>query len=224
VNDCHTDVWSCDEAADAIVHVNAQGRFSVDFTGDANIKGQDYAEVLWQSSFNDEVTSYADAASFEVTVGDNFFDGDAPRRDVSMWIFDSNGNQRIRRNVTTDPWGEFEGVWRQDGNAVDVRTGDFVGSNIASDALMKIPNMNATFDPAADTASFHCFKNQAWSLEIEHADGNDWVSTRGTANNNGNFSVNTMTLDTYDLQSNDKVEIDCLNSAGDEVNAIFRVP
>jgi hypothetical protein len=201
-------------------NTNGQGNFSYDSTSNYNLRGNDFVIVEWESAQGDFMSRFLDVPSVNVWVNNNETWGDArPRQDVTVWLFNSQGNQKAKLKDRASAWfgdyGSFFGV--------NMRPGDFIGSNIASDALWQIPANNPTFDTATDVVTGKCFRNREFQVYAQQGNGPSG-EVYGTTNNNGNFSVDLMALDGYDLQSGDLVEIGCRHATGDESWMDFEVP
>ena len=216
----------CDRNVDTSRSTNGQGNFSLDTTNQYNIRGNDYVNARWESPQGDEVFRSLGAPSMTAWVGNNEVWGQAkPRNDVTAWLFNSQGTQKAKFRHRADAWdGDWYGLFEGNNRAVNIRVGDFVGSNVASDALFQIIATNATFNPGADTVSGKCFKNKVVYLSAHHADFSDFGEADGMTNNNGNFSINLFNQDGYDLQSGDTVDIECRNASGDSQLTTFEVP
>jgi hypothetical protein len=203
-------------------NTNGLGNFSYDSTANYNLRGNDYVFVEWESAQGDFMSRRMDVPSVNVWVNNNEAWGDArPRQDVTVWLFNSQGNQKAKaKDRASARFEDYEVFF-----GVNMRPGDYVGSNIASDALWQIPAFNPTFNPGTDVVTGKCFRNRQFEVYAERADGsNTNGSAYGTTNNNGNFSVDLMAADGYDLESGDIVEIGCRHATGDESWMDFEVP
>jgi hypothetical protein len=200
-------------------NTNGQGNFSYDSTTNHNLRGNDFVIVEWESAQGDFMSRFLDVPSVNVWVNNNETWGDArPHQDVTVWLFNSQGNQKAKRKDRASRFGDYESFF-----GVSMRPGDYVGSNIASDALWQIPAFNPTFNPATDVVSGKCFRNREFEVYAEKSNGSN-AAVYGTTNNNGNFSVDLMALEGYDLESGDLVEIGCRHATGDESWMDFEVP
>lgn len=225
IYDCHTDWQSCSLEDEVTRNTGGNGNFSYDSSNLHDIKGQDFVRVIWDSPQGDQERRALDAPRMSVQVNDNWSGGDArPGSDVTMWLFDSRGNQRARFTDRASQSGSFSGEWNRNGNAVNVAVGNFVGSNIATDATMRVLNMNPQMNTSDNTIEARCWKNKPFYLYVEESQSPwDWADTYGTVNGQGRFTVDTDDLG-YDLESGDKVFLECLNPQGDSLEALFRVP
>lgn len=227
VRGCQDDWDDCDGEVDITRPTNGLGKFSFDTTSIYNLRGQDGVELRWDSNQGDEVYRWLDVPYQGAFVGSNDSWGvSKPRQEVTAWLFNSQGTQKAKFRHRGDIWdGDWYGAFANDGRAVNIRAGDFVGSDIASDALFQIVNTNASFDTGNDTVSGKCFNNKVFTLFVQRRDGsNDSTYTGGTANGNGNFTVNLMNSNGWDLQSGDLVDIRCRTAKGDEQETPFEVP
>ncbi len=216
--DCDT-VWEDERST------NAKGRFSADTTGGYDIRGNDWVGVYWENSDGDEVFRELPAPALNVIVNNNVvFGHSVPRTAVSVWLFDSQGRQRESvRDWAETGEGYYEASFQRNERPVNIRGGDIVRSNVASDSQWKIIDSNGSFNTGNDTVSGRCFKNKLYMVFSEHPNGNSSFTT-GFADNNGNFTVNVMTADGFDLQSDDIVDIGCANPQGDVQETIYEVP
>jgi hypothetical protein len=220
VYNCYSDWDDCFNTGNFFRNTNGQGNFTYDSTNNYNVRGNDFVYAGWTSPQGDVASRWLDVPSVNVWVGHNEAWGDAkPRQDVTTWLFNSQGNQKAKFKDRANPWyGDYEGFFGK-----TIRPGDFIGSNIASDALWQIVANNPTFNPGTDVVTGRCFNNKPFTVYAEKQNVTS-AFTGGTTNNNGNFSVNLMTQEGYDLESGDIVEIGCKNALGDEQFTDFEVP
>ena len=217
----------CDRNVDVSRSTNGLGNFSLDTTNQYNIRGNDYVSARWESPQGDEVFRYLDAPSMTAWVGHNEAWGETrPRQDVTVWLFNSQGTQKAKFKDRASPWyGDFEGTFAANGHPVNIRVGDFVGSNIASDALFQVIANNPVFDTGNDTVSGKCFKNKVVYVYAERTDGSyGYGYANGFTNSNGNFTIDLNDSSGFDLLSGDAVEIRCRNAQGDDQQTNFEVP
>jgi hypothetical protein len=222
------DEWDdCDGEVDVVRSTNGEGKFSFDTTSQYDLRGQDEVRVRWDSNQGDEVYRWLDVPYQGGFVNSNDSWGvGKPRAEVTAYVFNSQGTQKDKFRSRADIWdGDWYGAFANNGRAVNIRPGDFLGSSIASDSLFQIVNTNASFNTTDDTVSGKCFKNKLFTIYIHHPDGSYYSAyTGGTANSNGNFTVDVMDSSGWDLQSGDLVDIRCRTPKGDEQETPFEVP
>ncbi len=215
------DSWNCDYEGDRTRVTNNKGKFTSDFTSMYDLRGNDEVEVDLYTSQGDIVYRELDVPSMNVGNAYSEVYGETkPNSDVTVWLFNSQGTQIAKARDHSNWWdGEYYTKFRR-----DILPGMFVGSDIAGDALWKVFDMKPQFNVVADTVSFKCWKNRLFYFYAANIDGGDWVETEGLTDSNGNVTINTMTFDSYDLRSDDTVEIECRNPMGDDQDFIFEVP
>ena len=219
--DCNSN-WNCNYITDRVRPTNAKGNFSTDFTNTYNVRGHDQVEVDWYSPQGDNIYREMDAPSVNVDTWYNEFWGDAkPNTDVTAWLFDKMGNQVAKGRDHSDWWdGEYYGKFGRR----DILPGYFVGSDIASDALWKVFDINPQFNTAADTINAKCWKNRPYYVYASNIDNGNSFSTTGVTDGNGNISITTTNYNSFDLRSEDTVDIECRNPLGDDQESLFEVP
>ena len=218
---CFGDWSSCYNTGSFNRNTNGQGEFSYDSTNNYNLRGNDYVFVEWESPQGDLAERFLDVPSVNVWVNHAEAWGDArPRQDVTTWLFNSQGTQKAKFKDVASPWfGNYGGFFTK-----TIRPGDFIGSNIASDALWQTIANNPSFDTGDDTVSGKCFNNRTFTVFAERPDNSASAFSGGNTNSNGNFTIDLMNTNGYDLESGDIVEIGCKNSLGDEQFTDFEVP
>jgi len=214
--------WSCSFITNRFRPTNANGNFPTDFTSQYNIRGQDEIEVDWYSPQGDTVYRELDAPSMNVgTYYSEVWGNAKTNTDVTVWLFNKMGDQ-VAKARDHSRW--YDGDYEVRFGSRDMPPGYFVGSDIAGDALWAVIDMNPHFNTAADTISAKCWKNKPFYVYAENLDGGNWFSTDGVTDGNGNFSILTTDYNSFDLRSEDSVEIYCRNSLGDDQDSLFEVP
>jgi hypothetical protein len=214
--------WNCDYIGSRIRPTNSNGNFSTDYTSQYNIRGQDQVEIDWYSPQGDTVYRELDTPSMIVGTYYSEVWGDSkPNSDVTVWLFNKAGTQ-IAKARDHSRW--YDGYYETRLGSRDIVPGFFVGSDIASDALWKVFDMNPQFNTAADTINAKCWKNKPFYVYAENIDNGNWFDADGVTDGNGNFSVHTTDYSSFDLRSDDSVQIYCRNPLGDDQDSAFEVP
>ena len=210
-----TDVPSRDRVS------NNKGKFSTDYSNTYDIRGNDQVEVDLYTAQGDIIYRGLDVPNMNVGSYYSEMYGDAkPNTDVTAWLFNSQGSQIAKFRDHSDWW---DGEWGGKFGGHDILPGMYVGSDVASDALWKVFDMNPDFNTSADTIDAKCWKNKLFYVYASNIDNNNSMYVDGLTDGNGNISILT-TDHGFDLRSDDTVEIGCRHPLGDEQDFIFEVP
>jgi len=222
---CSWSIVDCGGGADASKPASATGKFSFDLTSEYNVKGRDEATVVWQSPFDDLIRRELTVPYMWILVGDNEVFGEAnPAQRLFFELRRANGSLIDSASARADGrYGDYQVKFRTSAGPVDIRATNTIGSNVASDAWLKVPAVHPQFDVANDVVSGKCFPNRPFTVYAENTGGAGTAFLAGNTSGNGSFSAD-LSSEPFDLHSGNAVQVKCLNNRGDMVEYLFRVP
>ena len=194
------------------------------------------ADVTVQSAKGDWMSAHTTAAWIEVTLGrSRFAGGTTPFRTNKASVRDADTDIIMGRGTAvSDDYGSFSGEFLDaDGNQVKVAAGDRIRSNIASDADWIVPNIEGTADVATDFVNGRCFDtgvsaDEAW-VTVYRVGGGFRGFSFAYVQEDGSFEIDFSQPDAFmfdhaNIKHGDRVSIRCLQTTGDVVHLLFRVP
>jgi hypothetical protein len=188
---------------------DAQGRFRLDYTSRADIRGGDTVNVVATTAGDDTFTLELAVAGMILRPrgGASADVTGAADATVTLRLRTAGGtllasaSRFLRAGVT----GRL--TLRKNGSAVAPAAGQVVTGTFATDARMRIPSLTITADSGIEAVSGTCFANQ----ELLARNVTQGSSSYGTADGSGTFLV------LLEQDPGDQVAVDCHDRHGDVI-------
>jgi hypothetical protein len=205
------------------------GTFRLDTTGDANLRGFQFVDVVMRSAAGDR---YRDGDAVPVMFAD-LHDPSVGLAGVrrcetrTALLREEPGNVVIAVAPMSAGEESCSGNLAARGNPVDIEAGNQLEVDFAADAKMAIPPLITDVDTATDVVTADCFPNRPFFLAVFSGGGKDGGRFRGNAGADGTIEVDTSDHPPdppVDIESDHDMRLECMSSRGDAIEVDFTTP
>jgi hypothetical protein len=206
-----------------------EGTFRLDTTGDVNLRGFQFVDVLMRSAAGDR---YHDGDAVPVMFADLHepFVGLAGVRRCetrTALLREEPGNVVIAAAPMSAGEESCSGQLAARGNPVDIEAGNQLVVDFATDAKMTIPPLIQDVDTASDVVTAECFPNRPFLLSVFSGGGKDGGRFRGNAGADATIVVDTTDHPPdppVDIEGDHGMRLECMSSRGDAIQVDFTTP
>ena len=202
----------CVKASPIPVTANSHGRYRTDLSGSIDIDGSDIVRAIYTNAHDDRFYREGRAPWMTIKGPNRFSLSCLPTGTTTVRLLSPTGALRASRSFhTTRGCRTVSGMFRKDGHAVNIRGGDRIRSDFASDARMVWPS------PFVSASGFdysgRCFPNVGAHLAIDLGDS---VATSSVpTGDDGRFSLQGYQL----IPPGAALRLSCESVRGDRVTA-----
>lgn len=198
---------------------SSQGRYHKDLsTGSspADIDGSDKIEVRYQNSHDDSFRRTAYAAYMEVQAPNRLRVSCQPEGTTTVKLRSAGGALRASKSFTlAKGCGGAPGSFKRNGNAVNVRVGDRITADFASDASLRWPAISVSAQLGGHLLTVHCLPQANFMVSVGPGTGTRYI---GTTDIDGDFTADL--TGTWTFQSGDRLDLACETIRGDRVRLV----
>ncbi len=191
---------------------NGNGRYVIDTSSEVDLRGGD-AVTIFAPHGDDTFGAFVIVPHVNVSHANNFLNGTANNGTDLVFVL-TNRDGKLKADTTAGTSSALFGIslftvdlYRANGAAAYPVATDLLASNLASDAVLRIPNGTLAGNPATDVVTGRCMKNAPYALGI----GGEGFF--GTTNANGEFARDV--TNRMNLRRADQLELTCLYATGD---------
>jgi hypothetical protein len=200
----------CLKSPPVMVAADSRGRYRKDLSPSIDIDGSDIVRVGRRSSNDDYFYRVGRAPWMTITRPDRFTLSCLPTGTTTLRLLSATGALRAIKAFRTErTCRTFDGRFRRNGHAVNIRKGDRITSSFANDARMVWPSPSVVVSGA--TYSGRCFANADWHLTI--GPGGSIATYSGPTDDEGRFLVVGYQI----IPSGASLRLTCESIRGDRV-------
>ena len=200
------------------VTTNAQGRYSIDLSGSADLVGDAVAVLSWENSHHDYFQISGGAPFVSVGYRTSNFEGEADRgARVRVTLKDPGGATLAKGDAVGHEsfQGSYYGRFLIDRNhEYEITGGETVRAPaVGSDTGWVVPHIDAAVNLSTDVVTGQCFPNMPAFVETFSLHGPESGYMDGVADGSGAVSIDLSS--SVDIKARFVVRLTCLAPSGD---------